>query len=71
MLLALCEVGLGVAMAIGAQRFLSSVIQGIPSISVRELGAAIVALLLAIVLAALSPTTRAVRADPMEVLRGE
>lgn len=71
LMLGVCGIALGVAMAIGVQRLLASSIQGIPSIGVRELGAPIVALLAAVLLASVGPTIRAVRADPMDAFRSD
>ncbi len=71
LILGLCGVGLGVAMAIAAQRALSGLIHGIPPLDAGEVAAVIVALLTAVLVASIHPTIRAVRAHPMDAFRSD
>jgi len=61
----------GTGVAIGASRLLQSQLYGVQANDPRLYGAAVLALLIPVLLAALGPALRAARSDPMKALRTE
>ncbi|MGH9506648.1 MAG: FtsX-like permease family protein, partial [Terriglobales bacterium] len=69
--LAAAGVGIGIVLAIGAGRLLSSLLFGVRSVDGMTYAAVIVALGLTAALASLLPARRAAGVDPAEALRAE